>query len=211
MKPQAVLWDLDGTLADSEPLHEATLVLSLQREGIQAPPEMHSLVVGTPAADIHELFRLKWGLSAPFDEWSRFRCAHYLERAHTVRARSETVELYMELARLGVRQAVVSNSDRLIVDANLRAIGLAEPQMVSVARNDVRHGKPDPEPYQRALWLLGAEPARSVVVEDSRTGALAGLAARCRTLYWSMEGSDAPAGCDVIRHPADVRHMLGTN
>jgi len=80
--------------------------------------------------------------------------------------------------------AIVSNSDRMLVDANLRAAGLQVPGLVSVARNDVRFGKPRPEPYLRAAWLLGVDPSDCIVVEDSVPGARAGLAAGMTVIGW---------------------------
>ncbi|TIV56214.1 MAG: HAD family phosphatase, partial [Mesorhizobium sp.] len=70
-----------------------------------------------------------------------------------------------------------SNSDRLIVDANLSAVGLVYPGMHTVSRNDVRQGKPHGEPFLRAAYLAGVDPADAVAVDDSVTGAMAGLAA----------------------------------
>lgn len=205
MAVEAVLWDLDGTLADSEPLHQATLVMSLRREGIAPPAGLEELLVGLPSAAIHRLFAERFGLRAAFREWSRFRCDRYLEQAGELQARPETLALYRQLQQRGVRQAIVSNSDRLIVQATLQAIGLAEPDQVTVTRSDVRQGKPDPEPYLRAMWLLDAQPQRSVVIEDSPTGSRAGLAAGCRTLFWSALDVPAPAGCEIVR---DGRHAL---
>lgn len=103
---------------------------------------------------------------------------------------------FLQLRAEGYAQAIVSNSDRLIVDANLDAVGLDEPGMVTVSRNDVRTGKPAPEPYLRAAWLLQIEPGRCQVVEDSLTGAKAGLAAGMRTLFWPE--NDAVAAGDAV-------------
>jgi beta-phosphoglucomutase-like phosphatase (HAD superfamily) len=60
-----------------------------------------------------------------------------------------------------VAQAVVSNSDRLIVEVNLRMIGIGAPGIKTVTRNDVRAGKPDPEPFMRAAYLTGVCSGRS--------------------------------------------------
>ena len=85
----------------------------------------------------------------------------------TLKPRPGALEIFRDLQRAGVVQAVVSNSDRLIVDANLGAVGLVEPGMKSVSRNDVREGKPLPEPFLRAAWLTGIDPAETFVMEDS--------------------------------------------
>ena len=74
------------------------------------------------------------------------------------RPRPGALEIFRDLKALGVIQGVVSNSDRLIVDANIRAIDIHEAGMRTVSRNDVRDGKPYPEPYLRAAWLAGIDP-----------------------------------------------------
>ncbi|MEJ8845568.1 HAD family phosphatase [Variovorax rhizosphaerae] len=208
MHRMAVLWDLDGTLVDSEPLHEETLVMSLAAEGITPPANLHELVVGMPARLIHETFSARYGLAMPFNDWRRWRSHAYLERAARLQPRAEALEVFRELQALGVPQAVVSNSERLIVDVNLRAIGLMEPDLVSVSRNDVRQGKPEPEGYLRAAWLLALEGADITVVEDSPTGALAGIAAGYRTLLWPQAPMPAPAGAILIADQGELRRRL---
>jgi HAD superfamily hydrolase (TIGR01509 family) len=208
MKEWGVLWDLDGTLVDSEPLHEETLVLSLAAEGITPPPDLHELVLGMPAKLIHETFREHYGLAMPFDAWRRWRSVAYAERSARLRQRAEVLAVFNELRALGVRQAIVSNSERAIVDINLRAIGLMEPDLVTVSRNDVRRGKPDAEPYLRAAWLLELDGTCATVVEDSPTGARAGLAAGFRTLLWPQSPTAVPAGAILVAQQNDLRRQL---
>lgn len=208
MHGSGVLWDLDGTLVDSEPLHEETLVMSLAAEGITPPQDLHELVVGMPATLIHETFRERYGLAMPFEDWRRWRSHAYLERATRLQPRSEALAVFKELQALGVRQAVVSNSERPIVDINLRAIGLMEPDLITISRNDVRRGKPDAEPYLRAAWLLELDSAGITVVEDSPTGALAGLAAGFRTLLWPQSPIQAPDGVILIAQQDELRQHL---
>lgn len=208
MSEFGVLWDLDGTLVDSEPLHEETLVMSLAAENIAPPADLHDLVVGMPARLIHDTFRERYGLTMPFEAWRRWRSHAYRERAARLQPRVEALEVFKELQALGVPQAVVSNSERPIVDINLRAIGLMEPDLVTVSRNDVRRGKPDAEPYLRAAWLLELDSKNTWVIEDSPTGAMAGLAAGFRTVVWPQSPVQAPAGALVISQQCDLRSYL---
>jgi len=209
MRFDAVLWDMDGTLVDSEPLHEETLVATLVAEGITPPAEMHQLVVGSPTQRIHQIFQDRYGLKAPFLEWCRRRYEHYLRLAPSLRPCPGAMELFRALDRHGIRQAVVSNSDRLIVDANLRAVGICEPELVTVSRNDVRLGKPEAECYRRALWLLNCAPDRAVAIEDSVTGVLAGLAAGVTTIFVPLDpDSQAPDGAMQFNSLSDVHLWL---
>jgi beta-phosphoglucomutase-like phosphatase (HAD superfamily) len=92
----------------------------------------------------------------------------------------------------------------MVVGVNLDVVGLREPGLVTVSRNDVRAGKPDPEPYLRAAWLLQVDPGHCLVIEDSITGAKAGLAAGMPTLFWPQSETPTVAGA---RRVADVTDL----
>ena len=85
--------------------------------------------------------------------------------------------LLADLAAAGVPQALVSSSYRVLVDAAL-ATGLG-PFSLTIAGDEVGHGKPHPEPYLTAATRLGVEPVRCVVLEDSPSGVASGEAAGC--------------------------------
>lgn len=209
MKPKAVYWDMDGTLIDSEPLHLESLIFGLKSLGIAPPPDLHQRVLGVAAMPVYEMLRDEYGLRLSFEDWIPRKYTHYLENAPRLLARPGALEIFRELKAGGVAQAVVSNSDRMVVNANMAALGLHEAGMRSIARNDVRNGKPDPEPYLRAAWLTGVDPAESVVMEDSVPGAMAGLAAGMRTVFWPEAPRGGPPGALVAESAADVRKMLG--
>lgn len=207
--PQAVYWDMDGTLVDSEPLHDLALSAALESVGIAPPADLHERVLGQAAYPVYEMMRDEFGVRLAFEDWIRRKYDYYLLHAVTLRPREGALEIFRDLQRLRIAQAVVSNSDRLIVDANLRAVGLVEPGMKSISRNDVREGKPHAEPFLRAAWLTGIDPAESVVMEDSFTGATAGVAAGMKTIFWPEKPMPAPPGALVAGSAEEVRRLLG--
>jgi HAD superfamily hydrolase (TIGR01509 family) len=210
MTPKAVFWDMDGTLTDSEPLHEAALMAALESVGIAPPPHLHERVLGISAWPVYQMLRAECGLSLPFDDWIARKYEHYLPLVAGLKPRPGAIEVFRELKALGVAQAVVSNSDRLIVDANLGAVGLVYPGMRSVSRNDVREGKPSPEPFLRAAWLADVDPADAVAIDDSVTGATAGVAAGMKTIFWPEQpGMDGPDGAVVANSVEELRSALG--
>jgi HAD superfamily hydrolase (TIGR01509 family) len=209
MLPKAVYWDMDGTLIDSEPLHEKSLIHALKRVGIEPPHDLHERVLGVAAYPVYEMLRDDFGLDLPFDRWIVLKYTHYLDNAPNLKARPGAVEIFNDLRIRGVVQGVVSNSDRLVVDANMRAIGIHEAGMRTVSRNDVRDGKPFPEPYLRAAWLTQIDPAETFVMEDSWPGTLAGLAAGMKTIFWPEAPQAGPEGALIANSPEDVRAYLG--
>jgi len=210
MTPRAVFWDMDGTLTDSEPLHDAALVSAMRSVGLTPPSDLHARVLGQTAASVYVMMRDEFGLDMPFDRWIALKYDYYLSHVDGLKPRPGALEIFRELKARGVAQAVVSNSDRLIVDANLRAVGLSYAGMKTVSRNDVREGKPHPEPFLRAAWLVGVDPADAVAIDDSVTGASAGLAAGMKTVFWpERSGMKGPDGALVADSVEQLRAILG--
>jgi HAD superfamily hydrolase (TIGR01509 family) len=187
---------MDGTLVDSEPLHEAALVQALHDLGLMPPDDFHRYIVGRDAREVHGWCREHLGLTLGLREWLHIKYRTYLASAAGLKPRTDAVEMFLQLRADGHDQAIVSNSDRLVVNANLDAVGLSDPGLITVSRNDVRDGKPGAEPYLRAAWLLKVEPEQCLVVEDSVTGAKAGLAAGMHVMFWPQ--SDAVAAGDTV-------------
>lgn len=195
----AVLWDVDGTLAGSEPFHLASLIENARDHGIELPESFHTEMIGRTARETYTLIVERYGLKVPFEPWIAAKYLRYVAQGAQIPARPGAVEAYTALKDRGVPQALVSNSDRIVVDTNIRALGLTRPQLVTVALNDVRRGKPDPEPYLRAAYLLGVEPDACLVVEDSGTGALAGVRAGMTVLAWpELPDMRFPDGVELV-------------
>ncbi|WP_118182502.1 HAD family hydrolase [Paraburkholderia phosphatilytica] len=210
-RTQAILWDMDGTLADSEALHLQTLLDVLTHHGVTAGDELHPLILGMTGREVHTLCCERFGLATKFSAWAAFRARRYLAGAPLLNERAGALDVYRAAQRAGIAQAIVSNSSRMLLEANLRALELEAPDLVTVSANDVRRGKPDPEPYLRAAWLLGVEPADAIVVEDSPTGARAAIAAGMRVIAWPVDGGDAtsfPAAARVVRSADELAAAL---
>lgn len=199
MSRKAVLFDMDGTLVDSEGLHAETMVAAVESFGYRVPEGFAERITGMTIADCHALLAGTIGFAEPLDAFVARKYAAYVEGAPTLRMREEAGAVLDLVRASGAAMAIVSNSDRMLADANLRAVGLQSPGLVSVTRNDVRFGKPRPEPYLRAAWLLGVEPTDCVVVEDSAPGARAGLAAGMTVIGWPE-----PHRPDIVFPPGTI-------
>jgi HAD superfamily hydrolase (TIGR01509 family) len=210
MTKRAVLFDMDGTLVDSEPTHFAALVKVLRLHDHAVPDGLSEEITGMAGEACYALLRDRLGLALSFSDYAAAKYAAYLEMAPCLAWRPSAKAVLDALKRDGISYAIVSNSDRILVDANLRAIGLQRPGLVSVTRNDVRNGKPDAEPYLRAAYLLGLDAADCIVVEDSVPGAVAGLAAGMAVIAWPEPGRDDlvfPSGA-ILADPHDLMPSL---
>jgi len=205
----AIFWDMDGTLLDSEPIHEFALVEALRSQGIVAPPDFHEFVIGKDARAVHGFCAERLGLALGLQEWLGLKYRVYFASLDRLKPREDAVERFLDYRARGIRQGVVSNSDRMVVMGNLDAAGLTTPGLLTVSRNDVRQGKPHPEPYLRAAWLLDLDPASCFAVEDSTTGAASGVAAGMTTLFWPQVELPTPDGARRIHSLAELDALLG--
>jgi HAD superfamily hydrolase (TIGR01509 family) len=212
MVVKAVLWDLDGTFVDSEPTHNRALLDALAAFDVRPSEELQRRVIGTSVEETHAVLAQAYPGFPALGRFIEANLEAYLARAAELRLRAGVAAAETFLNARGVKRAIVSNSDRIIVEANVSAVGKSAPGLVTVSRNDVREGKPDPEPYLRAAYLLGLTPAECLVVEDSCVGAAAGLAAGMTVIAWpenSRVRQPFPHGVRLA-HSIDLLPTLST-
>ena len=179
--PAAVLFDMDGLLVDSEPVWTVAEGELAVRLGGSFTPELKAAIVGTRLEVAVPTF-LAWYDAPRGPAEVAATCAWLLGRMAELFAAElivlpGVVELLAALRDAGVPVALVSSSYRVLVDAVLRqGIG---PFAVSVAGDEVVHGKPHPEPYLTACARLRVDPREAVVLEDSPAGVASGEAAGC--------------------------------
>ncbi|MCK0196096.1 HAD family phosphatase [Ancylobacter sp. 6x-1] len=168
---EAVAWDIDGTLVDSEPLHHRALVAGSAVFGMDLSDLPDQAYRGIHINDVWDILRPRRPDAVAFDEWMHAIYDHYVANTHELVPVPGAVETVKALAGKGVRQVCVSNSSRRIVDANLEALGISAFMAFSISLDDVTNGKPDPEPYRTAVERLNLAPPAVAAVEDSNTGA----------------------------------------
>jgi len=206
----AVLWDLDGTLIDSEPLHFRSMAHALSSLGVLVDEGLQAATTGLSESEVLDFCRRNLGITATAEIWAELRNSYYLARSTSLEARHGALPLFHRLAQRGIPQAIVSNSARPIVDANLQALSFDAAGILSISRNDVRMAKPHPEPYLLAAATLGLPPADCLVVEDSFAGARSGVAAGMHVLYWpeSTPGALPHGAVTYVEAPSDLESQL---
>ncbi|MHA6760406.1 HAD family hydrolase [Streptacidiphilus sp. PAMC 29251] len=185
---QAVLFDMDGTLVDTEGLWQQAVAAEAALLGLPLGPDDQPYILGRAVQDtaVHLHGRL---LAAPVEGATPAlsRLADALERrfAGLVQARVEplpgALALLDELTAGGVTIALVSASPRHVVDIVLATLG-SRRFAVSFAAGETPRTKPAPDPYLAAAEALGVDPACCVAVEDTPTGVASAEAAGCAVL-----------------------------
>lgn len=180
--PDAVLFDMDGTLIDSEPIWFDTEVAILADHGFMLGREHWIKVLGQPnEVAVRYLLEVSGVPLTPRQLNERIEEAMAARLGAGIELMAGAKELFTELEAAGIPCALVSASSRHIIEASLGSIG-AHHFRLTVSGDDVVHGKPHPEPYLTAARLLGVDPARCAVIEDSPNGTRSGAAAGSRVL-----------------------------
>jgi beta-phosphoglucomutase-like phosphatase (HAD superfamily) len=176
---EAVVFDMDGVLVDSEPIWRAVEREVFAGVGIEVTEEDLLETMGVRVADVVE----RWHRRHPWDEPSRREIAETIvERVAGAIERDGA--LNQEAARaidyvggLGLQLALASGSPMRLIRAVLSLGGLADRFEVVLTAEDEEHGKPDPAVYRSAAHELGVPPERCLAVEDSVNGVRSAKAA----------------------------------
>ena len=179
---QAILFDMDGLLIDSEPLwFEVESEVMAHLGGQWDPADQRALVGGSLDRTVDYLLS-RATRAVPRDEVGRWLVDGMtaLLRERGVAVLPGARELLAEVTDAGMRNALVTSSERQIMEAAIPKIGMNFG--ATVCAEDVRHAKPSAEPYLRAAELLGAAPECCVALEDSPNGVAAAEAAGCTVI-----------------------------
>ena len=180
--PAAVLWDMDGTLVDTEPYWMACERELVAAHGGRWTEDDARSIIGFDLIEAAEVLRDRGGVDlAPEQIVERMLDGVIARVRDKVPWRPGARRLLSELNQMGVPCALVTMSWSRLVDAVLEELAPISFQAV-VTGDAVGHGKPHPEPYLRAAAELGVDPTACVAIEDSPTGITAAASAGCVVL-----------------------------
>ena len=172
----AYLFDCDGTIADSMPLHYVAWQSALAEWNCTFEEQHFYALGGTPIAEIVCLLNKMHGLSMPVEAVCTRKEELYCEMLPQLKAVPEVLEhIHAQHGRIPF--AVVSGGEREVVCASLTALNILDRFDLLVCAEDYKRGKPDPEAFLLAASRLGVAPARCLVFEDTDLGIQAASAA----------------------------------
>jgi HAD superfamily hydrolase (TIGR01509 family) len=182
-QPAAVLFDMDGTLVDSEKVWDIALRELAVRAGGKLSDSARQAMIGTSMATSMRIMREDLGQpdrpQAPDVEWLNTRVIELFGEGLVWRPGA--CELLHAVRMAGLPTALVTSTGRALVEVALKTIG-PENFDVVVSGDDVTMPKPDPQPYRTAATLLGVPIERCVAIEDSPTGVASALASGAAVL-----------------------------
>ena len=200
MKYKAILFDMDGVILDSEPLHTAAFQTTLMEHGKELSDDGYKqhFAGKTDKAGFEDYFDfINETVDIPLimDQKTKI----YLQlAADRLQGYPGMVALIKELSQT-TQLALVTGSLRVEAEVALKALGITDCFEVTVTANDIEHSKPHPEGYLKAAALLGVDKEECVIVEDSPSGIMAALAAGIRSIgVTNTHTASELAGADLI-------------
>jgi HAD superfamily hydrolase (TIGR01509 family) len=206
-----VIFDMDGVIVDSEPRHEQAFLEVVKEIGFA---ESHGLVFASYVGrSDYELWRDFVSQNRPkesLEQLLRMKRERILRILEAEEPLFEPVPKLVEELSSRFRLGLASGSERTVVDAVLQLKGLRRFFQATVSASEIEKGKPEPEIFLRTAELLGAAPEECMVIEDSKPGIAAGLAAKMQVIAITNThpAEELRAAHQVVSSYAEIERIL---
>jgi beta-phosphoglucomutase family hydrolase len=190
---RAYLFDCDGTIADSMPLHYKAWKRALEEYGCTYDEDLFYAWGGKPVRKIIADLNQMQGLKMPVDELAEKKERLYHAQLPELQGIPEVLE-HIQAMHGRIPFAVVSGSRRASVVGSLTALGLLDKFDVLVCAEDYKHGKPAPDGFLLAAQKLGAAPEHCLVFEDTDLGIQAATAAGMKSVLVAQKRENCGTG-----------------
>jgi HAD superfamily hydrolase (TIGR01509 family) len=180
---EALIFDLDGLLVDSEPLAEIAMVEFLQRHGHVRRAEVMGKLLGRRLPEAIAIVADAYALPGPVDnlvrEYDEMRLEALRGNIQPMPGARQIIEFGKQS---GLKMALATSGRRSHADVSLGETGLAGSFDAEATGDDVERGKPEPDLFLLAAERIGVDPVRCVVLEDAQLGVAAAAAAGMRSI-----------------------------
>jgi HAD superfamily hydrolase (TIGR01509 family) len=200
---EAVVFDMDGLMLDTEPLYKRAWQTGCSELGFDLSDGIYSTLVGRPTPACEHVLVDTFGAAFPLDAF-RHRWPslwRHLAATDGIRLKPGLLPFLACLRSRGVPTAVATSSEAPFTEFSLGRAGLLGAFQTIVTGDQIEHGKPAPDIYLQAARQLGVEPNRCVALEDSEAGAVAASSAGMVTLLvpdWVPPSSTARRAADQV-------------
>lgn len=166
---KGLVFDCDGTIADTMPLHYKAWVVAMGEHGVDFPEALFYEMAGIPTPRIIEILNQRHGHSMPVDQTAQRKDALFEEMIPQVSVIEPVVKLVRQYAGK-LPMVVATGGSRGVVTKTLSALNLLEYFQTLVTADDVKHGKPAPDIFLEAARRIGVPPEQCCGFEDADLG-----------------------------------------
>lgn len=171
----SIIFDMDGVLIDSQPMHYAADEITLKHFGVDVDLKLLESYAGTTNPDRYASFKALFHMSQFVEDMVAFREKAIMDyvQTHALKAIDGVAELLGSIRAAGLKTAVASSSSYDYIYAVLDKLGLSLYFDHVVSGEDMERGKPAPDIFLKTAEVMGSLPDACVVIEDSGNGVLA--------------------------------------
>ena len=207
---KAILFDMDGTLVNTEPLHEEAWHDTLVHLNLKLPPDWFHRYTGSTDRILVNDMAKQYNLNLNVDELLNEKKNRFLEMAKTRSQAFDGVNEGLSNLQEKYEIALVTSSARQEAKLVLDATSLIPFFKTIVTFDDVEKHKPDPEPYSKAVRFFGLDPKECIAIEDSVSGSRSAKASGCFTLgvLNSVKAEKLRSADKIFSTTRDVMHYL---
>jgi HAD superfamily hydrolase (TIGR01509 family) len=199
---EAAIFDLDGVVIDSEPTHELSLVIVSEELGRRISWEETKQFKGSTELDCARLLIEITGTNErDLQKVCRLRLEAFRSHYNEIKLVAGALEFLELCQRAGWSTALTTSAPREFQELAFDQFDLSRYFQIAITGDDVKRGKPDPEPYLKTAEKLGRTPADCLVIEDSKNGVRSAKTAGCITVGLATSfAADAlaAAGGDLV-------------
>ncbi|NMB09533.1 MAG: HAD family phosphatase [Tissierellia bacterium] len=197
---KAIIFDMDGVIIDSEPLHFKIERELLEELGGKITEEEHNTFVGTTDYHMWSTFKKQFNIKLSVEEIINIKRKRFIENIHNINLVDNFWDFLMKVYNANYILGLASSNNRKTVDLIVEKFNLDKYFKIAMSGEDVKCGKPDPEIFLKTAEKLGVSPSHCVVIEDAENGVIAAKSAgmKCIGLKSSNSGEQDLSKADLV-------------
>ena len=177
---KAIIFDMDGVIINSEPVHFEVEQELLEKLGGKMSKEAHVTFVGTTDHYMWSTLKEQFNLEPAVEKIIKMKKEMFIEKFDEIELMDNFKELMLSLYNDGYPMAIASSNNRKIVNKVVEKFGLSNYMNFIISGEEVHKGKPDPEIFFTAAKKINVNPKCCLVIEDARNGVKAAKAAKMK-------------------------------
>ena len=197
---KAIIFDMDGVIINSEPLHVKIERELLEELGGTITDKEHSNFIGTTDYHMWSTFKEQFNIELSVDEMIKIKRDRFNENIHKIELVPGFWDFFIKVYEAGHPLALASSNNKESVNLIVEKFELNKYLKVIMTGEDVSEGKPNPEIFLKTAEKLGVSPSNCIVIEDAKNGVLAAKAAGMKCIGFNnpVFGKQDLSGADLI-------------